>query len=151
MEHQDWCKKEMKAIGGIEQKLKQECINRRKKALRAIMIGGSNLKGESISSRETSLDHYGKRGISLNRLCLIFYIYKSVINNTDETVNIPVRYIVYLNRLLSGSNKQDSLSIFLLLDAAMPQIHETYGIKTIISTLFVKCMNFEKKYIVVHI
>jgi len=36
----------------------------------------------------------------------------------------PVKYTVYLNQLLSDSNKQDSLSVFSLLDAAMAQIAE---------------------------
>ena len=44
--------------------------------------------------------------------------------DSGKDVEEAVRYTVYLNQLLSDSNKQDSLSLFSLLDASMSQIHE---------------------------
>ena len=84
------------------------------------------MKFEPMSSRETTLDHYGKRGISWHGFCLIFYLSCTSFTDGDNTKDVEeaVRYTVYLNQLLSDSNKQDSLSVFSLLDAAMSQIHE---------------------------
>ena len=90
------------------------------------MIGDFKMKFEPMSSRETTLDHYGKRGISWHGFCLIFYLSSTSFTDGDSTKDVEeaVRYTVYLNQLLSDSNKQDSLSVFSLLDAAMSQIHE---------------------------
>ena len=90
------------------------------------MIGDFKMKFEPMSSRETTLDHYGKRGISWHGFCLIFYLSSTSFTDGDNTKDVEeaVRYTVYLNQLLSDSNKQDSLSVFSLLDAAMSQIHE---------------------------
>ena len=38
------------------------------------MIGDYKMKFEPISTRETTLDHYGKRGISWHGFCLQFYL-----------------------------------------------------------------------------
>ena len=90
------------------------------------MIGDFKMKFEPMSSRETTLDHYGKRGISWHGFCLIFYLSSTSFTDGDSTKDVEeaVRYTVYLNQLLSDSNKQDSLSVFSSLDAAMSQIHE---------------------------
>ena len=78
-----------------------------------------------MSSRETTFDHYSKRGISWHGFCLIFYLsHSSVDDDNEDSTEQAVRYTVYLNQLLSDSNKQDSLSVFSLLEATMSQIRE---------------------------
>ena len=96
--------------------------NRKNTGITAIMIGDFKMKFEPLSSRECTLDHYGKRGISWHGFCLIFFLQQSVENNYGSVSKEPIKYTVYLNQILSDSNKQDSLSVLSLLDAAMAQI-----------------------------
>ena len=64
MGHQAWCTNQNKAISNIEQKLKDNCLDKRNRGVTAMMIGDFKMQFEPMSSRETTLDHYGKRGIS---------------------------------------------------------------------------------------
>ena len=82
------------------------------------------MKFEPLSATETTLDYFGKRGISWHGFCLIFYLCQSVRDDTGKETQEPFWYTVYLNQLISDSNKQDSLSVFALLDAAMVQKNE---------------------------
>ena len=125
MGHRARCTNQNKAISDIEQKMKDDCLDKSNRNVTAIMIGDFKMKFEPMSSRESSIDHYAKRGISWHGFCLIFYLPHLYTNDDDtDTDAKAVKYTVYLNQLLSDSNKQDSLSVFSLLDAAMSQIHE---------------------------
>ena len=110
MGHHARCTNQNLAITEIEKQMKEDCMNKRK-GVKAIMIGDFKMKFKPMSSRETTLDHYGKRGVSWHGFCLIFYLCKAVPGNNNETVEEPVRYTVYLNQLLSDSNKQDRKSV----------------------------------------
>ena len=86
------------------------------------MIGDFKMRFEPISSRETTVDLQGKRGILWHGFCLIFYL-RQITTDKDGTMKEePVTYTLYLNQLLSDSNKQDSLRVFSFLDAAMAQL-----------------------------
>ena len=108
-------------LSDIQQKMKDDsCFNESNRVVRAIMIGDFKMKFEPMSSRETTLDHYSKREISWHRFCLIFYLSQlSVDDDNEDSVEQVVRYTAYLNQLFSDSNKQDSLSVFSLFDAAI--------------------------------
>ncbi len=126
MGHQARCTNQNKAIREIEEQIKRDGLDKRNRGVQAIMIGDFKMKFEPMSSRETTLDHYGKRGISWHGFCLIFYLSSQSLadGDSEEDADKAVRYTVYLNQLLSDSNKEDSLSVFSLLDAAMSQIHQ---------------------------
>ena len=124
MGHRARCTNQNKAINSIENKMKTSCMDRKIKGVTAIMIGDFKMKFEPISSRETTVDHYGRRGLSWHGFCLIFYLRQITTDKDGNVKEEPVKYTVYLNQLLSDSNKQDSLSVFSLLDAAMAQIAE---------------------------
>ena len=58
---------------------------------------------------------------------VLFDLYLShspIDDDNEDSDEQTVRYTVYLNQLLSDSNKQDSLNVFSLFDAAMSQIYE---------------------------
>ena len=74
-------KKQNKAISNIEQKLKEKCLDKRNRGVTAIMIGDFKMKFEPMSSRETTLDHYSKRGISWYGFCLMFYLSHSSVDD----------------------------------------------------------------------
>ena len=124
MGHRARCTNQNNAISNIEIDMKTSCMDRKNKEVTAIMIGDFKMKFEPISSRETTVDHYGKRGISWHGFCVIFYLSQVTTDKDGVTKEEPVKYTVYLNQLLCDSNKQDSLSVFSLLDAAMAQIAE---------------------------
>ena len=68
------------------------------------------MKYEMRSNRETTVEHFGKRGIGWHRFAVIFYL-------LDEDNN-PYRNIVYLDQILSDTNKQDGLTVVALLEVA---------------------------------
>ena len=52
------------AIDKIHTKMKKKCTDSKERNIIALMIGDFKMKAEPISQRETTLNHYGKRGIS---------------------------------------------------------------------------------------
>ena len=104
--------------------MKTKCLEGGNNDTQAIMIGDYKMKFEPLSSRKTTYDHYGKRGISLHGFCLIYYQLEEISKEDGSIVNEPVKYTVYMNQILSDSNKQDALSVLGLLDAALGQIAE---------------------------
>ena len=81
------------------------------------MIGDYRMKFEAMSSREKTLDHYSKRGISWHGYCVQFHLLRNEVTDNDHVVLTPKKYTVYLDQIVSDGNKQDSL-----LDAALAQI-----------------------------
>ena len=73
------------------------------------------MKFNPISACETTVNHYGKRGISWHSFCLIYYMY-------DNEVKEAVRYCTYLDQTLSDGNKQDICCVLSLLNVALAQI-----------------------------
>ena len=62
-------------LSDIEQKMKDDCFDETN------MIGDFKMKFEPMSSRETTLDHYSKRGISWYGFCLMFYLSHSSVDD----------------------------------------------------------------------
>ena len=64
MGHRVRCTNQNKAISSIEQKLERDCMDATKKSISAIIIGDFKMKFDPLSARETTLDYFGKKGIS---------------------------------------------------------------------------------------
>ncbi len=107
------------------------------------MIGDYKMKFEPMSQRETTLDHYGKRGISWHGFCLQFYLLKCEKSDDGEDAKVTSKYTVYLDQVVSDGNKQDALSVYSLLDAALGQVaNEMPFVSSIIlQTDNAKCYN----------
>ena len=69
-----------------------------------------------INVRESTIDHYGKRGISWHGFYLIYYMY-------DENTKDATKYCAYLVQILSNGNEQDIYCVLSLLKAGLKQIH----------------------------
>ena len=80
------------------------------------------MKFKPMSQHETTLDRYGKRGISWHGFCLQFYLIKSENNKQGEDSKVTSKFTVYLDQVVSDGNKQDSLSVYSLLDAVLGKI-----------------------------
>ena len=122
MAHKARCTNQNHAIEEIHLKMKKTCIDSNGKDIVALMIGDYKMKFEPMSQRETTLDHYGKRGISWHGFCLQFYLLQNEKNQDGEVVKVTSKYTVYLEQVVSDGNKQDALSVYSLLDAALGQI-----------------------------
>ena len=124
MSHKARCTNQNVAIDKIHQKMKDTCISSNGKKIITLMIGDYKMKFEPISSRETQIDHYGKRGISWHGFCLQFYLLEKERTKDGTTVSVPKKYTVYIDQIISDGNKQDSMSVYSLLDAALAQISD---------------------------
>ena len=103
--HHARCVNQNKALSDIEERLKSQCLDESFFGCTAIMIADFKMKFEPMSSRETTLDHYGKRGISWHGFCLVFFLKQEVRNTDGSLQQEAVKYSVYLNQLMAESNK----------------------------------------------
>ena len=90
--------------------------------VQAILISDFKMKFEPISSRETTLSHYGNRGIGWHGVHLMYYRLEEHVNDDGITAKVPVKYAVYLDQIMADTNKQDCLCVFSMLDTALQQI-----------------------------
>ena len=82
MGHRATCSNQNIAMGIFEERLNIVCMNTRtNEDITAIMIGDFKMKFELLSSSKSTLDHYGKRGISWHGFCL-FFTYDSLFRTT---------------------------------------------------------------------
>ena len=82
------------------------------------MILDFKMKFNPISGRETTLDHYGKRGIGWHG-CQLTYYRQMVIDDETKTV----RHIVYFDQILQSSNKQDASCALSMLELVIVAIN----------------------------
>ena len=118
LSHQARCKCQSVAIDKAEKDIKQKCIDSNGKVINALIIIDFKMKYEMKSSRETTVEHFGKRGIGWHGFAIIFYL----LDNEGS----PYKNIVYLDQILSETNMQNALTVVALLET---------GISTIISEL----------------
>ena len=116
MGHRSRCTNQRISIKSVEENFKQLCIESKGNDVRGVLVMDFKMKFNPIHSRESTIDHYGKRGISWHGFCLIYYMYDDV--NIDAT-----RHCVYLDQILSDGNKQDTYCVISLLEAGLKQIH----------------------------
>ena len=94
------------------------------------MIIDFKMKFETMSTRESSVEHYGKRGIGWHGCALMYFLYK-IKTNDDNNIEYDSngseiyearKHIVYLDQILESSNKQDGIMVISLLEAAIVAI-----------------------------
>ena len=98
--HQVRCQCQRAAISKEESDMKELCIRSKGSTVHAMVIIDFKMKFETKSSRESTVEHYGKRGLGWHGMAIIFYLL-----DKDEE---PVRNIVYIDQILNDSNIQDS-------------------------------------------
>eukprot|EP00731_Ephydatia_muelleri_P029461 Em0020g1105a len=106
---------QQKAIYKIEEEMKQECLENKTSSKHALVVIDWKMKFESMSARETSQEHFGKQGIAWHGCLLKFFRYEE---------GSAVRYNIYADQIMEGSNKQDSLAVASMIEAVLYQIHE---------------------------
>ena len=71
------------------------------------------MKSEERRSRETSQQHYAKRGISWHGFMLLYYKYETETlmdeDGNETTKGLAIKHRVYMDQIVSSENKQDAL------------------------------------------
>ena len=80
-------------INKVVETLKAKCISSKGAVVYALMIADFKMKFETLSSRESTIEHFGKRSIGWHGYVLVFFLYKTsfdkkmqIIINDDGTV-----------------------------------------------------------------
>jgi len=134
MAHSARCVNQSKSITHVENNIRDKCIVSKGSTICGILIVDFKMKYEPKSIRETTVEHYGKRGIGWHGCALIYYLYQqkqddnnnSMVydNENNEPVMIAKKYIVYVDQILEESNRQDGLVVISLIEAAVVAIHD---------------------------
>ena len=70
---------QQKAIYKIEEEVKQECLENKIRSKHALVVIDWKMKYESMSARETSQEHFRKRGIAWHGCLLKFFDMRKVL------------------------------------------------------------------------
>ena len=101
--------------------LEKQC--RTKNVSVAHIIIDFKMKYEPQSSRESTQEHFGKRGIGWHGVLIIIFKMEN---------GVPKRHNIYIDQIMMDGTKQDAISVIGLLDAALATIHtEMKEIKSI--------------------
>ena len=74
------------AISQMELDMKELCLRSRGSTINAIIIIDFKMKYEIKSSRESTVEHYGKRGLGWHGMVNIFYLFCRG-SSSDTTAN----------------------------------------------------------------
>ena len=123
MAHKVRCTNKNIAIKRIENNMITKLKESNGNHIQSMMMVDFKIKFEPISSRETTLEHFGKCGIGWHGVYLMFYKFKEYVAEDRTKEMSPVKHSVYIDQIMGDSNKQDMLCVFSMLDTAMQQIH----------------------------
>jgi hypothetical protein len=104
---------QQRALQKLNDELKRKCEETKSSSTRAIIVIDWKMKFEAKSSRETSQQHFAKRGIGWHGCLVRYYAYEN---------GKAVRKNVYIDQILEGSNKQDGPAVASMVEAALCQI-----------------------------
>ena len=123
MGHRMRCTNQNEAINKLKDDMVKKLLESNGTDVCALMIIDFKMKFEPASARETSLEHYGKRGIGWHGVHIMYYKLEDVQDDEGGTSSKkPVQYSVYLDQILDDGNRQDTVCVVSLLDAAMRQV-----------------------------
>ena len=77
--------------------MKELCVRSRGSSINAMIIVDFKMKYEIKSSRESTVEHYRKRGLGWHGITIIFYLY-------DELGSVPYKNIIYIDQIMNDSN-----------------------------------------------
>ena len=86
MAHVARCTNQVHAINNTEDNLKTMCMDSKGKDIGSILIIDFKMKFEAQSTRESTVEHFGKRGIAWHGCALIYFLYEVKKDNNDNDV-----------------------------------------------------------------
>ena len=131
MAHVARCVNQSHAIAQKEESIKQLCFDSKGKQVHAMLIIDFKMKFEPLSSRESTVEHFAKRGIAWHGGAIIYYMYENkkdadgcnIVDKDGKEVYYTKKYIIYIDQILQGSNKQDGMTVIALLEACVTSLH----------------------------
>ena len=132
MAHSMRCTNQSMAIKKLHSEIQNECMSTKGVKTRAILIVDFKMKFEAKSARETTVEHFGKRGIRWHGCALIYYMYQQkqddngnlMVDDNGKEVMFAKKHIIYIDQILEDGNKQDGLVVISLIESAVTAIHE---------------------------
>ena len=132
MAHAVRCCNQSVSINKLHTELQNECIETKGTKTRAILIVDFKMKFEAKSSHETTVEHYGKRGIGWHGCAIIYYLYQHkeddnrniLIDDEGNQVMYAKKHIVYVDQILEDGNRQDGFVVISLIESVAVAINE---------------------------
>ena len=122
MAHRMRCKNQQLALENLATIMKTRVVYSKGECTIAHMVIDFKMKFEPMSTRETTLDHYGKRGIGWHGIHLVYYTLHEVTDEDGTTKLEPIKQSLYIDQILDDGNKQDSACVLSLIDSALTMI-----------------------------
>jgi hypothetical protein len=117
--HRIWVVNQQEAISQCKKNMQQQCLDEKGGTLRMMVTADFKMKWEPKYAREKTSENFGKRGISWHGCLIVYYLY-------DSATNTAIRYVVKLDQILEGTNKQDGAVLLALLESAMTYIKQEF-------------------------
>lgn len=124
MGHAARCRSQSFNINKVLEGCEKICENTKGEYVKGVMIIDFKMKYEARSSRESSIEHYGKRGMGWHGVAIVYFLWEII---DDEGNFGPRKYHIYINQILSDSNKQDGFVVLSLIEAATSAIINEVG------------------------
>ena len=81
------------------------------------------MKFESMYARETTVNHYGKRGMSWHGCHISYVTTDQVMAENGEWTTKENKINVYLHQIIDGTNSQSAATVMSMVEAAVDFIH----------------------------
>ena len=101
----------------MHQEMEEKCTESKGIATTAKICIDWKMKWEPYTDRETTQEHYGKRGVSWHGAYIMYHEW-------SEEEKKAVERRKYLDQILQGDNKQDGLGVLSMVEAMLVHIKE---------------------------
>lgn len=113
-------------IEAIYNEMREDFVENDGNNVHAVLLMDFKMKFEPVSGRETTLEHYGKRGVCWHECQLTYFDYLSEYNDGGTVVPKNVSLIIYFDQILNNSNKQDAGCVIGMLGSVLVQFSWSY-------------------------
>ena len=106
-----------------EKYIQKCCEHSKGKDTKCIAVMDFKMKFESMSARESSVEHFGKRGMGWHGFALMYYLWEKNIKTNQYCTQ---KYIIYIDQVLKDGAKQDSMTVISLIESALQVIYNEF-------------------------
>ena len=100
MAHSLWYTNQCVGIKKLHNEIQSECIATKGLKTRAILIVDFKMKFEAKSASESTVEHFGKRGIGWHGCTLIYYLYQQSQDDNGNSLMFAKKHIMYIDQIL---------------------------------------------------
>ena len=109
-------------IAALAKRLKRDC-DAGKPTTEAILLLDFKMKFEERSARETTKEHYAKRGMSWHGVMIQYFVREPVKQQDGSFAVETCRKLVYLDQIIAHGNDQSAATVMSCIEAALKSIH----------------------------